>query len=182
MINPKKVLLLRSGQPVNYEHPDIILYDEDIFASLHRQRRYSGHLDITVLPHLALGRRLCDVYDYTPEEKAYWCMHDMHEAIFPDIPTPLKALMPEYAAMEERWERYFHEQVGMAWPLLPEIHAAVKRVDSRVCIVEATICDHHVDHFEYHHGGPLTQEERDAMLVADWVPGALWVIVKEPMI
>lgn len=51
-------------------------------------------------------------------------LHDAAEAYLKDIPTPLKALLPEYRVIEERLSRVIRKCFGLPEDLAPEIKAA----------------------------------------------------------
>ncbi len=61
--------------------------------------------------------------------------HDAHEAYVGDVPSPLKRLLPDYRAVEERVARVVREALGVPLEMSPE----VKAVDALALVAEAEL-------------------------------------------
>lgn len=74
---------------------------------------------------------------YSVAEHSVWCshivpdkyaldalMHDATEAFVGDVAKPLKDLLPDYAAIEERAERAIFDRFGVTWPVPDPVKAA----------------------------------------------------------
>ena len=62
-------------------------------------------------------------------------MHDASEAFICDIPRPLKQLLPNYVAFEQRLEAVIAKQFGTQFPFPPEI----KEIDNRLLVTERVL-------------------------------------------
>jgi hypothetical protein len=185
VIFPTFALVLRSGQLVDFAHPDLIVLEADLVHGLSRSRRYAGVVDITVLEHLALCVRLAAImFPGNRAVAAYVAAHDLHETYFPDIPRPLKMLLPEYARMEKHWEAHVHLQLGLLWPLNEVVHDHVHEIDFRAPAVEPTVWGHpHGDHYAHHHGGVPTESELAAAETVRWAtPDENWQLVRDAIV
>lgn len=112
-------------------HPDQINI-RDIAHSLSMQVRYNGHLDqfYSVAQHSVLCSLII-------EKDFALCalLHDATEAYVGDVPSPIKALLPGFCALEDRiYELAIAPKFGLPAKLPPE----VKRVDREVLKMEYT--------------------------------------------
>lgn len=112
------------GEKFDFLNP-VRAYHEDVAHALSHICRYNGHT-----------RRF-----YSVAEHSYWVslyvpqryaliglLHDAHEAYVGDITTPLKRLIPDYKAMEQRaWEC-----VAESFGIPVEVPQEVKDIDLRI--------------------------------------------------
>lgn len=105
-----------SGQHFNYRNiqPENIVID-DIATALSHTCRFAGHLPefYSVAQHSVLVSQL------VPDEFAMEALlHDASEAYCCDIPSPLKALLPDYQCIEIYVDSVIRQKFG-----LPVIHS-----------------------------------------------------------
>lgn len=109
----------RSGQYVNLLDPDPkTLLIEDIAHALAHTPRFGGHLVTfySVAQHSFLGSLELEhklAFDFL--------MHDASEAYLVDIPSPLKAHLPEYKKIEHNMMVVLSKKFGFRYPLDPMI-------------------------------------------------------------
>lgn len=136
-------ILTAGGRKFHYLANDPSEFNvDDMAAALSRMCRYSGHLsdkyddDIySVAQH--------SVYVYwlllkkgAPTRALPWAIaHDMPEAYWTDVPSPLKSLLPEYKAMENNSAAVMRERYGI--PHDEEIEHYVKWADMQVLYAES---------------------------------------------
>jgi hypothetical protein len=91
-----------SGRAVHYLYPDPdCITIEDIAHALSRISRWCGHTQSfwSVAAHSLL------VCQLLPKPlKLAGILHDAHEAYIGDVPTPLKALLPEYPSISAKFD------------------------------------------------------------------------------
>ncbi|MGZ8256604.1 MAG: metal-dependent phosphohydrolase [Gallionella sp.] len=119
-----------SGRKVDYANPspDEICI-QDIATALSRECRYAGHAShfYSVAQHSVLCSRVVP-----PEFAIEALLHDASEAYLKDIPSPLKALLPDYKLIEDRFERAIRAHFE-----LPELHSqSVKDADNILLVTE----------------------------------------------
>jgi len=99
LINPLNDSLTKS---------DPLVLAEECFSSISKKNRYNGHTSTpyTVGQHTLILLRIAKLFEhYVPDYenlKQTILYHDMHEAFIGDMPRPLKAVLPEYAAFEDQ--------------------------------------------------------------------------------
>lgn len=82
---------------------------KDIAFSLANQCRFNGHVPFfSVAEHsVAVAARL------PPRLQLAGLLHDAAEAYLSDIPSPIKAYLPDYQKMEERVQKVVNEKFGI---------------------------------------------------------------------
>jgi hypothetical protein len=104
---------------------------KDIAFSLSNQCRFNGHVPFfSVAEHsVAVASRL------PPRLQMAGLLHDAAEAYLSDIPSPIKAHMPEYVAMENKVQDVVNERFNIV--LTAEDKAEVKYADQDATHTEA---------------------------------------------
>jgi len=108
-----------SGQYVNIADPDPeTIRIEDIAHALSQLPRFGGHLPrfYSVAQHSMACAELVE-----PELKLQALLHDASEAYLLDMPSPIKALLPEYQKLELRFMEVVAKKFGFAWPMAPAV-------------------------------------------------------------
>lgn len=117
-----------SGRYVNLIDPDPATFCiEDIAHALSNIPRFGGHLPVyySVAHHSLM---VCGMKHRLSREQQFEAlMHDASEAYLLDIPSPLKAHLPEYKEIEDRMMERLAAHFGFAWPLSIEVKNADKR-------------------------------------------------------
>lgn len=137
-------------KPIWYQNPQATPFELWEFKHpCSNIRRYNGGLDWTLIHHLALGVRLCAVRfgtDHLAKLIAgYYASHDLHETIVGDMVSGMKKHVPEYNRLENMWEVYVHDQIGL--PLDRSISPrAVRELDLMALVMEMTCLKHPAAH------------------------------------
>ena len=94
---------------------------EDIAHNLSRICRFTG----AVKKHFSVAQHCVLVSQSVPDEHAMAALfHDASEAFMSDINSPLKALIPQYKALEKKVEKYIFNKIGLKFPMHPSIKIA----------------------------------------------------------
>jgi len=115
-------IITATGRRIDYFRigpEDIDIHD--IAISLSRECRFAGHCKhfYSVAQHSVLVSRI------VPEELALeGLLHDASEAYLKDLPSPLKALLPEYREIESRFDMAIRKRFGLPEKPSPEIKRA----------------------------------------------------------
>lgn len=143
MTKPSPWILTAGGRKFHYQSDDPSQFNVDDMASaLSRMCRYGGHLadkyddDIySVAQHSVYVYRLL-VLVGAPVRVLPWAIaHDMPEAYWTDVPSPLKSLLPDYKAMENHSAAILRMRYGI--PYDDEIERYVKWADMQVLYAES---------------------------------------------
>ena len=107
----------------------------DIFTALSRIVRFGGHglVPFTVGQHVLTALRIAVFRGAEPAVLRAVLMHDAAEAYLGDIPSPIKALLPDYRALEARMEAAIFARFDVGLPLYG---ARVKDFDLAALSVE----------------------------------------------
>lgn len=102
--------------------PEQILI-EDIAHALSNLCRFNGH----TAKFYSVAQHSLDVMELTRDEhKLTALLHDASEAYLVDVPSPIKALLPEYKAIEDKIMRVIAQKFGITYPLPEIVHQADK--------------------------------------------------------
>ena len=124
-------ILTASGRTLDFLNPQPDQIDIlDIAQGLANECRFSGQCKVfySVAQHCVLASQFVDDEKYAFEA----LMHDASEAYLRDIPRPLKALLPDYRAIEARLNAVIRAKFGLPEPE----SAAVKHIDIKLLATE----------------------------------------------
>lgn len=126
----KGTILTNEGEYFRFGQPEDHCYTiSEIAHALSHICRYTGHARefYSVAQHSVLVSYL------VPKPLALCALlHDASEAYLGDVSSPLKAMLPDYKAIEARVEKAIAEQYLLPYPLPPE----VKHADLRMLMTE----------------------------------------------
>jgi hypothetical protein len=125
-----------TGRRFIFEAPTVDMIDPlDIAHALSMKCRYNGHVHTfySVAEHSCLVAEAIEDRLGSEAEQLWGLLHDAAEAYVPDMPSPIKALLPGFAEAEERIMRVVAERFGLSWPE----PAIVKEMDTRILGDEA---------------------------------------------
>lgn len=114
-------ILLRSGRYFDLTDPDPELVSiDDIAPALARLCRFTGHGAF-----YSVAEHSVRVSYLVPPQLALWgLMHDAAEAYLGDVSAPLKSLLPDYRAIEDRIEPVVFGAFGLTGPIPAEVKEA----------------------------------------------------------
>lgn len=122
----KTAINTASGDFFDYSNPEIHDFNiDDIATALSNLCRYGGHTSrfYSVAEHSILVSLAVP-----PEMALEGLMHDASEAYCVDVPSPLKRMLPEYIAIEDRVQKALFKFFNLQHPFSPEVHEADKRL------------------------------------------------------
>lgn len=119
-------ILLQSGKFYSYTNPEQNEFTiEDIALSLSNLCRYSGQVE----KFYSIAQHCYHVSYAVDQEYALdGLLHDAVEAFMVDIPTPLKVLLPDYKALEQKHEAEMFKRFGLEFPMNAAVHKADKEL------------------------------------------------------
>lgn len=129
--SPKDCIRTNSGIYMNVFEPTLDMIDiNDIAHVLSNLPRFGGHLDrfYSVAQHSVM----CAMRVKSIEDKRAALLHDASEAYMLDIPTPIKAKLPDYKFYENNLMLKIAEKFDFEFPLSKE----VKRADEEMLHLE----------------------------------------------
>lgn len=96
----------------------------DIIYALSFTNRWGGHARpaISVAQHSVMVAERLGKVGASPMVQLQGLFHDAAEAYLGDIPTPIKAFMPQYQAMEILVEAAIFQAFGIDYPMDPHVH------------------------------------------------------------
>ncbi|MGJ7252885.1 HD family hydrolase [Morganella morganii] len=94
---------------------------EDIARGLSNECRFAGQLE----SFYSVAQHSVYVSQIVPPEYALEALlHDAAEAYIKDIPSPLKAMLPDFKAVEKRIEAVIREKFGLTHTISSVVHYA----------------------------------------------------------
>lgn len=128
---PKDCIRTNTGLYVNvFEPTSEMICIEDIAHALASMPRFGGHLNkrYSVAQHSVN----CCKAALSLEDKKAALMHDASEAYMLDIPTPIKAKLPDYKKYEANLMSFIAKHFVFEFPLSEEVHS----IDREMLLVE----------------------------------------------
>jgi 5'-deoxynucleotidase YfbR-like HD superfamily hydrolase len=143
---PRTLARMLSGRRLHLLDPSPIDLDlDDLVTGISRVNRWCGQtigsVGFNVAHHSCLVEEILTrlVWPGAPREVRRWALaHDLAEAIYGDIVTPVKAVLgPAYKELEARLDRALCLALGFPATLPAEWRKSVKRADRIAAVSEA---------------------------------------------
>lgn len=128
---PKDCIRTNSGLYINvFEPTEDMICIEDIAHALSSLPRFGGHIN----KHYSVAQHSVMCYERAIgiEDKKSALMHDASEAYMLDIPTPIKAKLPDYKMYEANLMSFIAKKYGFVFPLNEAVHS----IDREMLILE----------------------------------------------
>ena len=137
-------ILTHHGHTVDLLDPRPETIDfRDVAHALAHICRFGGHPNwhYSVAEHCFYVAMTLEVWGEPPEVQRIGLLHDATEAYLGDVVGPLKAHLPEYRAIEDR---FWRRAIAPAFGLPEEIPAVVHRADRAMFLCEQPQVNKHV--------------------------------------
>jgi len=122
-------MLTFSGKTIDYLNPTIeMICIEDIARGLSSESRFNGQ---TEYPYFVAQHSVLCSHNVPFPLALEALLHDATEAYMKDIPSPLKALLPEYKIIEQRLDSVIRQAFGLPPTMSLEVHDADQRLLDR---------------------------------------------------
>ena len=139
MMSGPAFVMTRSGEPFFSGDPESYIPElESVARTLARIPRFNGHSDsaYSVLHHSIAGAMALEDMDLT-DAAALFLVHDAHESILGDIPSPVKPLIPGLAEYERRLENHFTAIFAGPAIMSDQARAYAHAIDRVIVAIEA---------------------------------------------
>lgn len=132
---------------------------------LGKEKRFNGatpDVEYSVAQHLCIGTDAVLAQSGTETEAAYFLLHDCHEALWKDDPTPKKHAIAErieevcgvlaeeiidvLAEIEREHNAAIHQAAGLPWPLPDITRRRIKAMDAIMFVTEWRDLMHDLPH------------------------------------
>lgn len=145
------------GKQIWYDMPDKTLIElEDLLPSFPYIYRYVGGLPVNLTLHTCIGIQLAK----DPATKAYFAVHDFHEAIVGEVVRYLKPHI-EFKRIENPWEDHVHKSLGFMDK--SKYSPIINSLDTYTFLIEVKLFNHPAAN-DYIHFYNLTPEQIDDLI------------------
>jgi hypothetical protein len=109
----------------------------DCAVGMYRTCRYAGAVRSwwSVLQHSLACQEYASTIGGTRLQQLYCLMHDMHEAVTSDVPSPWKT--DDLRELQAQLDQRIHEQYNIPWPPSPVDAAFVHKADLQMLYAES---------------------------------------------
>jgi 5'-deoxynucleotidase YfbR-like HD superfamily hydrolase len=127
-----------TGRYINLVDPQPeTIFPFDIAIGLARAARFAGHTKkfYSVAQHSDWCRQQCELQYPGNDSLAFkMLLHDAHEFILCDLPSPVKSLLPGYEMIAAKLQNAIHVRFGIK--VTPLDNSIIKDIDNRALIYE----------------------------------------------